>query len=361
MKAEIVLQIFSIGIGPNRSIMNRHQFEQHARHFRSGRISLNQLVEMVFANGKEIAVLEGVPKQTPQAPQVGTEFAVPHLKPRSSDSHKGNFGKVLFVGGSQSMPGAISLAAMSAVRSGAGLVTVATPKSAAGVVASFDPCYMTLACPESGGHFSLGTRNEIADSIEGCDVLAVGPGMGRKVDRMVMESLVQTSKPLVIDADGLFLIGHHAMPIKERTSPTILTPHEGEFSRLVGGSFKSRSDIEAAAIDFAKDKSVTMVLKGPGTLVTDGQRVYRNSTGNPGMATGGSGDVLTGIIAALLGQRYDPLDAAALGVYLHGVAGDIAADSLGELSMTATDIIDSLPDAFKSHTTALDDEFRIGF
>lgn len=366
MKNELYFKTSRAAAGRLRPIMKRHQFEQHARHFRSGRISLNQLVEMVFADSKEIAVVQGVVDAVVDtAPEpannIQPNMLVPPLRPRPRDAHKGDCGRILFVGGSESMPGAISLAATSAGRSGSGLVTVATPKCIASVVAGFDPCYMTLACPDSGGHFSLGTKNEIADAIEACDVLAVGPGMGRNVDRLLIEALVQTSKPLVIDADGLFLVGHHAMPIKERTSPTILTPHEGEFSRLVGESFNSRSDIEAAAIEFAKDKSVTMVLKGPGTLVTDGKRTFRNQTGNPGMATGGSGDVLTGIIASLLGQGYQALDAATLGVYLHGVAGDMAADSLGEASVTATDIIDSLPEAFKSHVSALDDEFRIGF
>ena len=342
--------------------MKRHQFEQHARHFRSGRISLNDLVGLVFGDGKEVKVIDAATGTTPQPSAPGESgLSVPQLTPRPVDAHKGDFGRVLFVGGSQSMPGAISLAAMAAMRSGSGLVTVATPKSIASVVAGFDPCYMTLACPDSGGHFSLGTKNEIASAIETCDVLAVGPGMGRDVDRLVIEALIQTDKPLVIDADGLFLIGHHAMPITERKSPTILTPHEGEFSRLVGDSFNSRADIEAAAIEFAKTKSVTVVLKGHRTLVTDGQKTYRNQTGNPGMATGGSGDVLTGTIAALLGQRYSALDAATLGVYLHGIAGDMASDGLGEASMTATDIIDALPEAFKSHASAMGDQFRIGF
>lgn len=345
--------------------MKRHQFEQHARHFRSGTISLNQLIDMVYGSGKEIAVIP--PSEAPVAVQVaGESYPFPKLKRRPTDAHKGDFGSILLVGGCRGMAGAISLAAMAAMRSGSGRVTVAVPESIADVVAGFDPCYMTLPCPDSSGHFSIGVRNEISETMENNDVVAIGPGMGREVDRLVLEALLETDKPLVIDADGLFLIGKHSMRIEDRKAPTILTPHEGEFSALVGGTFTSRTETEAAAIEFAKNKSVTMVLKGHGTLVTDGTQTYRNQTGNPGMATGGSGDVLTGVIASLLGQGYGPMDAAVLGVCLHGKAGDLAAESLGVASMVATDILDALADAFKpdefkgSPTTPLG-EFRIGF
>lgn len=279
------------------------------------------------------------------------------LPPRSADAHKGDFGRVLVVGGSRGMIGAPALAANAALCGGAGLVTVATPEPIQLAVASLCPCATSviLSCDVEGQLASGAVRDMLAAAGD-CDVLAVGPGMARGVAQQnLVRAAIEQDKPVVLDADGLNnLAAIENWPTAVKC-PLVLTPHPGEFARLVGGSASdSQSDRQAAAVNAARkwsgdmvERPLVCVLKGAGTVVTDGQRVYTNTTGNPGMATGGSGDVLTGLIAALIGQKLPPFEAACLGVYCHGLAGDFAADEIGQVSLMATDLLDYLPEAMK--------------
>ncbi len=279
---------------------------------------------------------------------------VPKLKPRPIDGHKGTFGRVCIVAGSVGMSGAAALAGRAALKAGAGLVRVATPASALGIVAAIDPCYTTIPLPEDpAGRISAKATNAILDAAENNDVLAFGPGVGTSTAlRSVTKTLVsQRDLPLVVDGDGLNNLAAIKGWPDAVTAHLVLTPHPGEMKRLWQGLFREQlpTDRRQQAVQLAERTAAVIVLKGAGTIVTDANRIYVNPTGNPGMATAGSGDVLTGVITALAGQGLDLFDAAVLGVYIHGLAGDIAADKLGQISITATDIIDHLPAAFKKH------------
>ncbi|NQV28424.1 MAG: NAD(P)H-hydrate dehydratase [Rhodopirellula sp.] len=275
-----------------------------------------------------------------------TEFDPPELPQRPADGHKGTFGRTLIVAGSRGMSGAACLAGVAALRGGAGLVTVACPVGIQGVVAGYEPGYMTIGLPEStDGQFSIATLDRISHLLDGNDSVGVGPGLGGSADlpEVVRRLFSETRCPLVLDADGLNALaggfrggrweGH------EHAGPRVLTPHPGEFARLSGLSI---SEIEArraeVSRDFARKNHLILVLKGPGTIVTDGQRVSVNSTGNSGMATGGSGDVLTGLTSALLARGDDPFESTRLAVYLHGLAGDLAAEAMSEPGMIASDL-----------------------
>ena len=277
---------------------------------------------------------------------------IPDLPPRPADSHKGRFGTVLVIAGSRGMAGAAALCGASALRSGAGLVRVATPSEVQPTVASFEPSYMTypLASNDEGMidfDRSLPALQRLADA---ANVVAVGPGLGQSDDirKLLRWLFASTDKPLVVDADGLNVLAGSMELLDRLKRPVILTPHPGEFGRLSGMSIAQvQADRLAAAAQLAgRYDSLVMVLKGHRTVVCDGHRYYINQTGNPGMATGGSGDVLTGVIAALLGQHLPTFDAAQLGVYIHGLAGDIARDQSGVIGMIAGDIVDALPNAF---------------
>jgi len=276
---------------------------------------------------------------------------IPKLKPRAVDAHKGDFGKVCIIAGSTGMSGAAALAGRSALRAGAGLVRVATPKSVLPIVASIEPSFTTIALPEDNlGRISAKAINPILEAISDNDVVAFGPGVGISgALRSVLEALLEQKQlRLIIDADGLNnLAGIKDWPAGLKAK-LILTPHPGEMKRLWSGLFREPlpSDRQQQAIQLAQQTKTIVALKGAGTVVTDGQRVYINKTGNPGMATAGSGDVLTGVITALAGQGLSDFDAAVLGVYIHGLAGDIAAENLGQVSLMTTDIIQALADAF---------------
>ena len=276
---------------------------------------------------------------------------IPKLTPRAIDGHKGDYGKVCIIAGSVGMSGAAALAGRSALRAGAGLVRVATPKSILPIVASIEPSFTTIALPEDSlGRISAKAINIILEAVAENDVMAFGPGIGTSgALRSILETLLeQQMLRLIIDADGLNnLAGIKNWPARLKAK-LILTPHPGEMKRLWSGLLREElpADRQEQAIQLAKRTNAIVVLKGAGTVVTDGEKVYINKTGNPGMATAGSGDVLTGIITALLGQGLSNFDAAVLGVYIHGSAGDVAAQKLGQTSLIATDIIDSLPDAF---------------
>lgn len=279
---------------------------------------------------------------------------IPTLPLRPVDGHKGTFGRVLIVGGSQGFSGAPALAAKAALRSGAGLVRVAVPTSVQPVVAALDPCYTTIALPEDRqGQSNDKATAQLLKSAAENDVVAFGPGAGtgRGVKQALLALLAVKDLPLVVDADGLNVLATLTGPgnwVQNKKARLILTPHPGEMKRLWAGLFREPlpSDRTEQAARLAQYADCSVVLKGAGTVVTDGQNVYINTTGNPGMATAGAGDVLTGVIAALCGQGLAPFDAAVLGVYVHGRAGDIAANAIGQIGLIATDIIDTLKNAF---------------
>jgi NAD(P)H-hydrate epimerase len=249
------------------------------------------------------------------------------------------------------MSGAAALAGRAALRAGAGLVRVATSKSALPIVASIEPSYTTIPLAEdSAGRISAKAINTILDAVSENDCLAFGPGIGTSnALQSVVETLIeQENLRLVIDGDGLNNLSKiKNWPAKLKAN-LILTPHPGEMKRLWQALFREKlpPDRQEQAARLAQHSKTIIVLKGAGTVVTDGQKVYTNKTGNPGMATAGSGDVLTGVITALVGQGLTNLDAAVLGVYIHGLAADIAAEKTGQISLIATDIIQALGDAF---------------
>lgn len=274
---------------------------------------------------------------------------LPRLPPRPATSHKGDFGRALIVGGSRGMSGAIALAGMASLRSGAGLVTLAVPDVCLETVAGFDPNYMTVALPcDANGRMISSSRSPLQPHLAQATCIGLGPGIGRstELNDFVRDLYTSLAQPLVVDADGLNALAAHADGLSGRDGPCLITPHPGEFRRLVErDKLTDRESVECAE-QIARQHDLVIVLKGHRTLVTDGTTSTRNSTGNPGMATGGSGDVLTGIITALLCQGLAPLAAARLGAHVHGLAGDLAAEELGQVSLVARDLIRYLPKAF---------------
>lgn len=275
--------------------------------------------------------------------------ALPWLPPRPRDSHKGDFGRAFLVGGSRGMSGAIALAGMAALRSGAGLVTLGVPESCLETVAQFEPSYMTLPLPcDRDGRLSVSARDEVARQAERMSCLACGPGMGRtsQLADLVSWMYEVLPVPLVVDADALVLLAQRTDRLDDPAGPRILTPHPGEFRHFVEGAELPRQRYEQLASHMAETRNLVIVLKGYKSLITDGRQSVHNQTGNPGMATGGSGDVLTGIITALVCQGLSPFEAAQLGTHLHGLAGDLAAAELGQTSLVASDLVRYLPQAF---------------
>jgi NAD(P)H-hydrate epimerase len=279
--------------------------------------------------------------------------SLPRLPKRKPDTNKGDYGKVLVVAGSTGMVGAAVLCSEGAYRSGAGLVYIAVPASLVPIVSARQTCAVVRALPDTGGGLlAVAARERIAELAEGCDVVAMGPGLGLdpQTVEVVRETVTSVNKPLVLDADALNAFAEHPDLLARGAAPRVLTPHPGELARLIG---RSIAEIQKERETIAKESAArflgVLVLKGHRTIVTDGGRVYVNTTGNPGMATGGSGDVLAGMIAALVGQGLSPFDAARLAVYLHGMAGDIAAREVGPISLMATDLLTALPAAFRKH------------
>jgi ADP-dependent NAD(P)H-hydrate dehydratase len=278
---------------------------------------------------------------------------MPALRPRPRDSHKGLYGHVLVIAGSRGMAGAAALCGAAALRSGAGLVRVASAAGVQATVASFEPSYMTYPLAEdASGLIDFSAAKPVLERlIAPATVVAVGPGLGQSDDirQLVRYLITETDKTLVIDADGLNALVGQTELLEALTRPVVITPHPGEFGRLTGSQkVVAEADRPERAAELARSSEpLVVVLKGAGTIVSDGQRYYRNATGNPGMATGGTGDVLTGVIAALIAQKLAAFEAAQLGVYLHGLAGDIARDQNGEIGLIAGDLVDALPDAFE--------------
>ena len=277
---------------------------------------------------------------------------VPALPGRPENAHKGTFGKVLIIGGSVGMSGAVCLSSVSALRSGSGLVTAAIPQSIQMVVASYEPCVMTIGLStNSDGLLASLSTERIEELLAGKDAVAIGPGLGQSAAaaELVAAVLEICRVPLILDADALNAAAAHGLlPKRNAESPCVITPHPGEFSLLTGKPISDDEETRiSASVEFAMAHKLTVALKGPRTVVTNGERVFMNTTGNSGMATGGSGDVLAGIVTSLLGQKMNAFEAAALAVHAHGRAGDLAESDLGQRGMIASDLLRSLPKAWE--------------
>lgn len=268
------------------------------------------------------------------------------LPDRRIDAHKGDFGRILLLCGSRGYTGAAALAAMGALRSGAGLVYLAVPESIYAIEATKLNEAIVLPLPDQDGKLSIDALPPILKLLPNMDAVLFGPGWGQSEGNfLIAKEILQTFEgAVVVDADGINVIAKHMDIVRERKAPTIFTPHPGEFARMGGDNTLDR---QMAAESFARDFGCILLLKGHNTVITDGCRTYLNPTGNPGMAVGGSGDVLAGIIASLIGQGIDPLEAAACGAWLHGAAGDICAQEIGQYGMLPTDMVEALPRLMK--------------
>ena len=268
------------------------------------------------------------------------------LPPRDAYAHKGDFGKVMLLCGAVGYTGAAALASQAALRCGSGLVFTLTPEAVYPILAAKLTEAMVFPVPcDAKGLVCLRAMGTVLDRLAGCDCALLGPGLGRskELTTLLFELAAHCEKPLILDADGLNAFAGHIDRLREAACPVILTPHDGEFSRLMPDEPPlPREDLPArceAAARLAQKTGATVLLKGHRTVITDGNTFYVNQTGNPGMATGGSGDVLAGMILSLLGQGLAPLEAAALGAYLHGAAGDVCAAELGQRGMLPGDMI----------------------
>lgn len=273
--------------------------------------------------------------------KVPADLPMPPARPENS--HKGTFGKVWIIAGSRGMSGAAVLSGLGALRGGAGLLTVGVPASIQTVVASSEPSYLTRGLPDdAAGRLSYGAIDELKAELPRQDAAAFGPGIGQsaEVTELAAEFYQHAPIPMVFDADGLNALAQRPDVLAcKPQQPRILTPHPGEFARLTGRSAGDiQSQREVLAREFAAQHGVILLLKGHGTVITDGRETFVNPTGNSGMATGGTGDVLTGLITALLAQHKTPLDAARLSAWLHGRAGDLAAAELSQPGLIASDL-----------------------
>jgi hydroxyethylthiazole kinase-like uncharacterized protein yjeF len=267
------------------------------------------------------------------------------LPKRRADTHKGDYGRVLVFAGSRGMAGAAVLASEGAYRAGAGLVELACPEELVDVLSVKQTCGIVRPLP------ARGRADRVLELAGTCDAAVIGPGLSRDpaVAEAVREVVVGIGIPFVLDADGLNAFVDFPELLLRGQAPRILTPHPGEASRLLKRPVDEiQQDRRAAVKELAERHLAVVVLKGHRTLIADGKGLVENRTGNPGMASAGSGDVLAGVLGALLGQRLPPFDAARLGVRVHGRAGDLAARRLGEASLMATDLLEALPRAFRS-------------
>jgi NAD(P)H-hydrate epimerase len=275
--------------------------------------------------------------------------SLPTLPDRPDDSHKGDFGRALLVAGSCGMSGAAALAGMAALRGGAGLVTVAVPDVCQSAVAAAEPSMMTLGLASNRlGQISSRAVDRLEREGRRVTAWACGPGLGRSLGPQFVAVRLYTRWPQagVIDADALHALAGREELLHSPGGPRILSPHPLEFGRLIGLSAgEVQSNRERLAAEYASRWGVVVLLKGAGTVISDGRQTCVNQTGNPAMATGGSGDVLTGLLAALLCQGLSAFDAARLGAHLHGLAGDLAAQTLGSRGITASDLTRYLPAA----------------
>lgn len=268
------------------------------------------------------------------------------LPDRDDFAHKGDFGKILLLCGSRGYTGAAALAAMGALRSGAGLVFLGVPESIYAIEAVKLTESIVFPLPDENGMLSGAAVPQILERLPRMDAVLIGPGLGQSAGTLaaVKAVLEGFDGPVVVDADGINILAAHKDILRGRAASTILTPHDGEFARLGGVVGNDRA---AAAENMARQLGCIMLLKGHETVITDGVETYINHTGNPGMAVGGSGDVLAGILVSLLGQGIAPLEAAACGAWLHGAAGDLCAARMGQYGMLPGDMVSALPRLLK--------------
>lgn len=279
---------------------------------------------------------------------------LPKLPPREAESHKGTYGRVLVIGGSRGMAGAPSLAGMAALRSGAGLVTLAVPRSIQQTVASFEPSCMTIGLGDATAEgLSTSCKAELLAAAQKMSAVAIGPGLGSDSStvQLVCELYQQLAVPMIVDADALNALAKMPERLKYPGGVRILTPHVGEFCRLTDQACGETTSARAEQATLLSQRDLSgrtiVVLKGHQTIIANSEQYAINATGNPGMATGGTGDCLTGIITALVAQGLSSWDAARLGTHIHGLSGDLAAAALGQVSLIASDLIGFLPSAFQ--------------
>jgi len=281
---------------------------------------------------------------------VTSEMVRALLPVRRPDSHKGDYGRILIVAGSVGFTGAAVLATQGALRSGAGLVTLAVPKSVYPIIASHVIEGMPTPLQDSQGALTAGALKQLQTLLRSSDVVAAGPGLSQAAGvRHVIQGLLGSGKPMVLDADGLNVTAGRAKMLSKAAAPLVITPHPGELGRLLDlPATKIQEDRLTAARSAAKRFKCTVLLKGARTVVaTSAGEAYIVPTGNPGLATGGMGDVLTGAIASLIGQGLDPISAAYCGAYLHGLAADLIASERGMAGMLASEVADHLPVAIE--------------
>lgn len=269
------------------------------------------------------------------------------LPERKVDAHKGDFGKVLLLCGSLGYTGAAYLASMGALRSGAGLVYLGVPESIYTIEATKLNEAIVFPLAEENGMLCAKSLPKIMELLPKMDAVLIGCGMGQSEGtREVLQAVLEYADcPVVVDADGINLLAKHKNLLRGRTGVTVLTPHDGEFSRLMHST--PNADRTKSAQDTALQLGCIMVLKGHKTRISDGVCSYQNTTGNPGMAVGGSGDLLAGIIVSLLGQGLKPVEAAAVAVWLHGAAGNVCAQEMSQYGMLPTDMLTVLPRLMK--------------
>lgn len=272
------------------------------------------------------------------------------LGKRKLNTHKGDYGKIAIIGGSRGMAGSVILSTKAALKMGSGLVYTIVPEIIGDIVALGNLEAMVRYIKNAHEEFTNESVSEIIEYIKDLDAIAYGPGTGLKEDKFkILKTLIKSPINLVIDADGLDLLGENLHILKENKKDIILTPHMGEFSKITGIDIdKLSNNRKYYGENFAKKYKIYLVLKGNKTQIfgPNGE-YYENNTGNPAMATGGSGDILTGMILSLIAQNYEPFKAAAMAVYFHGLAGDMARDKLGEASVIASDIVDNIPFVLK--------------
>lgn len=268
------------------------------------------------------------------------------LPDRNENAHKGNFGKILLLCGSRGYTGAAYLAAMGALRSGAGLVFLGVPESIYAIEAVKLNEAIVFPLPDKEGKLSADSIPAILERLPKMDAVLIGCGLGQSEETLaVVKAVLENAEcPVVVDADGINVLSAHKDILRGRKHPTVLTPHDGEFRRL-GGEISDDRMASAAAL--ARELDCIVLLKGHRTCITNGRTGYVNTTGNPGMAVGGSGDLLAGIIVSLIGQGIEPLTAAACGAWLHGAAGDVCASEMGQYGMLPTDMLCVLPRLMK--------------
>ncbi len=293
----------------------------------------------------DIGIPEAAQSASPTIGMLNTEQYVRDRLPiRKGNTHKSNYGKLLLLCGSRGFTGAAALAARAALRSGAGLVSVGVPESVYPIVAAKLDEAMVFPLPDDGtGRLSIEAIEPVLERLSTCTACLIGPGLGRSpaIEELVCTVVSASRVPLVIDADGINALSRHMDILRGASCPVVLTPHDVEFARLDGDLINQ--DRITAVKELSRELNATVLLKGHTTLISSGTQLRFNMTGNPGMATGGSGDVLAGIIVSLIGQRLPVFDAACVGAWLHGSAGDLCAAEIGQYGMLPSDLIDMLP------------------